>query len=765
MKPLIATSVRDLDLLLMSFEHLASTLVSCTARAAADVTHAESWISFGYRNRDDFSRELLGRSAKWLRKMSVLHDALCAYPELRQAIEGTDGKPALRRAAAVRICFVLTPETATRWIEQARRLTVRELNDLVRQERQRVASTPKSDEKSQFSRPDDTSNAHNGMGNTDGVCEAHSDGPQTVHLRLQAPPEVHVAFEEALDLHSAVSGRSVSTRGFVEALVAEACAGRWSPAKTSLPAWAAREWRTAKRTLVNTPVDTGRRRALLEKHSTTAWPTARTAAMHRALAALARITQAIEEWRSWAGEPEASASGAMTGMPTTGEFVTGASSTESKHLRDLARVHMLRTFLALENEIKIRAADLLVDLCGEAPWRALGFSGLAEYAQERLGWGPSSTYRRVRLARKTRHIEVLRRAYEAGRVGVEAATWVVRHLSRDAGNAKTQGDWVQHAASTTVKRLRDEDHLLKREVFLARALVAQQVSHAAHSRAYEYTERPSGLYGPSVQPDPSSRRGRSVQPDPSGRRGPSAQSDPGRRGPSPRPSIPTDASWREFIGRAPGRSQDLVVSLGSQLLHRVGRRGAQADLALGLILPKDLATDLWGCLEAARVDLQMRASRLGCVSVAAEARLTPGERIARDYRERGQPVPHWVGLFVLLEDYVRTWDAAERTKRRGRDAIHNRDGWRCTAPGCTSRRNLQTHHIQHRARGGDDAPDNLQDLCAFHHLRGVHGGLSQCSGQAPLDVVWRLGTSQLGVWFQNERKIAPPAAEVRHGRA
>ena len=54
----------------------------------------------------------------------------------------------------------------------------------------------------------------------------------------------------------------------------------------------------------------------------------------------------------------------------------------------------------------------------------------------------------------------------------------------------------------------------------------------------------------------------------------------------------------------------------------------------------------------------------------------------------------------LLEEFVLTWDPPAPEVRRRSDAVYARAGWRCTAPGCTSRRNLEDHHLVHRSRGG-----------------------------------------------------------------
>ena len=47
-------------------------------------------------------------------------------------------------------------------------------------------------------------------------------------------------------------------------------------------------------------------------------------------------------------------------------------------------------------------------------------------------------------------------------------------------------------------------------------------------------------------------------------------------------------------------------------------------------------------------------------------------------------------------------------------------------------------------------------LCALHHLQGEQGGLARCRGQAPLDIVWRLGLDEFATWFWNEKRLDTP---------
>ena len=94
----------------------------------------------------------------------------------------------------------------------------------------------------------------------------------------------------------------------------------------------------------------------------------------------------------------------------------------------------------------------------------------------------------------------------------------------------------------------------------------------------------------------------------------------------------------------------------------------------------------------------------------------------------------------LLGHAIMTWVEQGRQFRDYADFA--RDGYRCTAPGCTARRNLQSHHIVFRSRGGPDEPWNRTTLCAFHHLRGVHEGRLRVEGRAPDALVFELGTGE-----------------------
>ena len=99
-----------------------------------------------------------------------------------------------------------------------------------------------------------------------------------------------------------------------------------------------------------------------------------------------------------------------------------------------------------------------------------------------------------------------------------------------------------------------------------------------------------------------------------------------------------------------------------------------------------------------------------------------------------------VGLEAMLDHAIATWVEAGRAFQDYAD--FERDGWRCTVPGCSARRNLQSHHIVFRSAGGLDVAGNRTTLCAFHHHRGVHAGIVGIHGRAPDGLIYTLGVGR-----------------------
>lgn len=101
----------------------------------------------------------------------------------------------------------------------------------------------------------------------------------------------------------------------------------------------------------------------------------------------------------------------------------------------------------------------------------------------------------------------------------------------------------------------------------------------------------------------------------------------------------------------------------------------------------------------------------------------------------GPAEPRWLALERMLEAVLTQW----KSQPRHRDPVFARDGFRCTAPACSSHNNLHDHHVIPRSAGGTNDMWNRTTLCAWHHLRAVHGGLARAVGKAPGAIEWELG--------------------------
>jgi hypothetical protein len=111
-------------------------------------------------------------------------------------------------------------------------------------------------------------------------------------------------------------------------------------------------------------------------------------------------------------------------------------------------------------------------------------------------------------------------------------------------------------------------------------------------------------------------------------------------------------------------------------------------------------------------------------------------------------VPAWYALCRVFHRAREAWRVHHQAPPAALRRILDRDGYRCAAPECTQRRNLQVHHLRYRSRGGDDRDQNRVTLCAFHHHHGEHGGLMRVRGQ--LDAFGRGLTWEMGL-DENDR--------------
>ena len=388
---------------------------------------------------------------------------------------------------------------------------------------------------------------------------------------------------------------------------------------------------------------------------------------------------------------------------------TGDAIELDRQIRELQRI---------EDEMERRLAELLATMADQGAWARLRFDGSGHYAEERLRISRSVAADRIRAARGLRRLPVIRQSYERGEITLEPTLHIIRILRDALPDEQMQRLWVERARAATVKRMRDE---------------AREIERRRLSGPWEEADGP--VIGESVDGE-SMNRG--PVPDAMGNQA-------GVIAALVNHAPLSDAAWRGSLLREPGTTRDRVERLGRLTVsHPV------PDVFLRLRLTDDVAGALLSSIESRRRYMASHVEQIPWDQPWPDAGAPASVRLAREFFVRCRRTPAWVGLLSLLEEFVLTWDPPAEEVRRRSDAVYARAGWRCCAPGCTSRRNLENHHLVHRSSGGGDELWNRECLCRFHHQMGEHGTLARCRGRAPLGVSWRIGRDRAATWWLNE---------------
>ncbi len=741
------------------------------SRVAAVMVKQSVWHACSYVRASDFTRERLRRGSRWLNDLARLHTALHELPALAAALCGDDGKLPIGRVAALRIGGVASTESVDAWIERARSCTVRELTKDLSQARQSRTSWPPgsgspSTEKAQASEHQAKSARKRSAEHVKELPAAEPERSTTTedddddqvraNVVVPVPGPVLAAFEEALDLHRAVVGRESPVADFVDALTGESSAGRVADARSPMDDVAVR------------PVE--RARALRMKEVALARATRRWSHLHR--------TGGVEPGPGTPDEAHAiQVRDVEDAVRATLRLLSrfDALEKEAGSGPPTRLVEQMRDLIKLEEEIESQLGTLLSILGEIKAWNDLKFTGVGHYGVERLRMSRTTAEDRARLERGLRTLPRVRRAYREGRIGAEAALLLCRLFGRAPAHEHVERAWIQRAAQVTIQRLRDEARVAARSIVVGqRAHELDSPAPAAPPDIAKAEQAPIGPQAPTeleavptvigdqpvsavaaANPTENAARPLETESPLTGALGPFTDVN----------SVPfpvADRNWQHSLQRAPGDGVRRITKLGAMAFER-----PIPDVFLRLRLPDDVAKLFVFGLEHQRRRLEVEAdqawnddtwdedtarSHEETSGLHAEE-LRPSTLAARMFGRRGRRPPTWVALLAMLEEYAHTWD--QPGPRRAGDAVYIRAGWRCTAPGCTSRKNLEDHHIVYRSRGGSNELSNRTCLCRFHHQHGEHGGLASVRGQAPLDIIWRLGRGELAHWYRNDRLLAP----------
>jgi hypothetical protein len=645
------------------------------AYAALALFECEAWKAFGYRQRNDYCRERLDLTLRWLDDAAALGRGLRSFPELERAVAGLDGAP-LGRVAATAIARIATPDSIAAWIRRGRELTVRELLTEIQTVRSAGGTAPLESLTEETPSASERRTLH----------ETEPEIEETESTRMRCSRRVLAIFQDVFDLHRALNGYDTNITSFMDALQAEWAAEGLPMRKAALTS---RDEAPSIAAVENAWSHKTRRWAdlkFMDELETSAETLLAGALVPSSVLSDARSAALMNEW--------------SIEVPNG----IGASWPGGRVSKHDVRVLEERLFEAIQDERlrERRVAKILLRRDEAGHWKGLGFESAGHYAVERLGIARRTAESYIYLLRGLRQYPVLLAAYENGRLGHGAACVLYRLRKDHGGNPTLDAKWVRQASQHSVKRL-------------------QQEHRRAWLRALNAGEQ-------SSLPEPAS-----------------------------------DAEWHASLHRKPGMSRERIRRLHFLRLETgwsAELSGRQADVCVRWCLPVETSRAFWGAVESAR-----RAMAEMMRGLRPRPQYLPGKapasfRAAQYFERRKEGIPAWIGLLVLLENYVETHDDPRAFPKRAADDIYERDGFTCMAPGCTARCAIEDHHIKYRSRRGSNEPWNRLCLCRFHHHQGEHGELAKCWGKAPLDVTWRLGTRELATWWRNERKLSALEVET-----
>jgi hypothetical protein len=345
----------------------------------------------------------------------------------------------------------------------------------------------------------------------------------------------------------------------------------------------------------------------------------------------------------------------------------------------------LRELVGLRQNIAWHQGRLLRVFVDRRLYRELGFLSFSRYCRERAGLGVRRAWDLIALERRLWLLPRIADAYRSG-----ALSWVRAAAISRVATEKSEDAWLRLAQSVTVRRLAEE------------VALAQQQDDGLCSH------RRTAPPGPPVPPGLDAE-GRVQLLAPAARARVEAHTDADAR---------TDAA--SPIGAAsPSGDPRVQTSVAAQ-------PGVQTSVAadgwtrLRFWAPQDIAALWHQAMRAARALLAADANDLAAPDAGA-----PGAA-AHATADATAPPADWRCAERILTAFIDSWSVRADPTWRRHHRIFERDAWRCRVPGCSSRRNLQVHHVVFRSQGGGDEDANLAVLCAAHHLQGIHRGRVRC---------------------------------------
>ena len=636
-------------------------------RLLARLDEMSGCVALGFARLADYAAERLGVPARRARDLVTLARGLAPLPRLAAAFEAGD----VSRSQVRLLLRVATPDTESTWLARARALNVRLLDREVR------AALAAADA------PRDTDTG----ATTDARAAADADSaiddddaPPGEWVDLPVPRRLGPLWDRAVELARRASGSSDPVWSCIEIIAADFLSG--VPDLAALLAHDPGPPASPGDADPDEAVDDADPRPPAERDDTDLFE---------------EVIRSLEEdsgARRWSPAPERLS------------IVLPESADPRPDDTPRAIDRRLRELVGLRQNIAWHQGRLLRVFVGRRLYRELGFLSFSRYCRERAGLGVRRAWDLIALERRLWLLPRIADAYRSG-----ALSWVrAAAISRVATEA-TEDAWLRLAQSVTVRRLAEEVSLAQQQ---DDALLSDGEVAAADSSA------PRGLAGPG----------------PAGPPGLDAEGRVQLLAPAAREKVGSqmDADSRAAAAAPIGAASPASASAASDDPGVQTSVAADGWTRLRFWAPQDIAALWHQAMRAAQALLSAeRISSPGADAVpdpapdaASDPASDPASDAEPDTGRDAAPPPDWLCAERILSAFIDSWSVRADPTWRRHHRIFERDAWRCRVPGCTSRRNLQVHHVVFRSQGGDDEDANLAVLCAAHHLQGIHRGRVRC---------------------------------------
>ncbi|MBI1951700.1 MAG: DUF222 domain-containing protein [Acidobacteria bacterium] len=496
LRPLAA---RLLESQLARLVRASATLERRLGSGLAALHAGQLYRHLGYVRAADYLTERLGMSLRRCQSLLRTERALRDLPTVAAALD----TGALGASKVQIIAAAATPETQEIWLARAQRLTVRQLEELVRADRAEAsgagpggAAAGPGGAAAGAAGPGDALPGTGGPG-----VQASPDEP-CVPVSFAAPGRAVAMWHWALDLVRRVAGRQEPAWRCAEFLAAEYLSGAPSVPAVSGPApEPAESTTTPGQDPPRQPGErdgAGRRQESGDSSGMEAWSGA-TQAVREALCSLGT-----------AADPDAILAGRLPEIspaPANNSPdgpALGASGGRADPWDLDAR---LRALVRLRQSLVWRQGRLLRALAGYGLFKDLGFGSLGEFSAEVLGTSPRRARYLVSLDRRLDTLPLVRDAYRRGLV-----TWCQARLLIRVVRPGTESRWIRYARKVTVRRLEDVVTSCEVALALADAPAGGSDGESGNGRDRAGTSGPGPL--PPIEPEPGARAWHTSAPRP-----------------------------------------------------------------------------------------------------------------------------------------------------------------------------------------------------------------------------------------------------------